>query len=604
MSQILNSAQKASSGGTVTSVSAGNNISITGTATINPTVNVAGTTQYAVQVGAASGALTSLAVGTAGQVLTSNGAGANPSFQAAAAGGITTVDGNSGSVTGSTVTITDSQGTGAFTGSGTTLTHTYTSLDTNYNTILGSRNSNAISGNTNTAFGDYSAHALTSGSGNTFTGQGAGAGISTGNLNCAFGLDTLGAGNSSSNTALGTSALISLVNGAYNTAVGRNAGGNYNGAETNNIILGSSLGTIGESSVMRLGNDGTVGGVTTTQTYLRGAYGNSPASAQALIINSSGQLGSQAFPTSSISIAGDSGGALTGNSFTLTGGSSGAVFAGSGTTLTQSFNYLSLPTTTSTNGQIQINGTPVLHTYGNGTNIFVGEGSGNFTLSSVDCVAVGSGCLTSLTSGTDNIALGLTALAELTTGGANIGIGTESLISLATGNYNTCIGYFSGTGYSGSESSNILIGSQNYGTAGESHTLRIGSGTGTGIGNLNKCFISGITGITVTGTAVLVSSGNQLGIAVSSQRYKENIQPLEATRILDLQPKRFNYNVGEDRSPQTGLIAEEVYKIMPELVVLDKQGLPQTVKYHELPVLLLLEIQKLNKRIAQLEKRG
>ncbi len=64
-----------------------------------------------------------------------------------------------------------------------------------------------------------------------------------------------------------------------------------------------------------------------------------------------------------------------------------------------------------------------------------------------------------------------------------------------------------------------------------------------------------------------------------------------------------NYTVGDDRSQQTGLIAEEVNEIMPALVVYDKQGDPQTVKYHDLPVLLLNELQKAIKRIEILEAK-
>ena len=65
--------------GAVTSVVAGNNISITGTAT-SPVVNVAGTTPYAVQIGnATNSALTSVTPGTNGQVLL-GATGAAPAF--------------------------------------------------------------------------------------------------------------------------------------------------------------------------------------------------------------------------------------------------------------------------------------------------------------------------------------------------------------------------------------------------------------------------------------------------------------------------------------------------------------------------------------------
>jgi hypothetical protein len=109
----------------------------------------------------------------------------------------------------------------------------------------------------------------------------------------------------------------------------------------------------------------------------------------------------------------------------------------------------------------------------------------------------------------------------------------------------------------------------------------------------------------VTGTAVLVSSTDQLGIAVSSARFKDNIEDMNdiSSGLLKLRPVTFNYTVGDDKSVQTGLIAEEVAQVMPELVVLDKEGLPQTVKYHDLPALLLNELQKAVKRIEVLEAK-
>jgi len=49
-----------------------------------------------------------------------------------------------------------------------------------------------------------------------------------------------------------------------------------------------------------------------------------------------------------------------------------------------------------------------------------------------------------------------------------------------------------------------------------------------------------------------------------------------------------------------GLIAEEVYEILPELAVLDN-GEPATVDYKMLSVLLLAELKELRTRIEVLE---
>lgn len=157
--------------------------------------------------------------------------------------------------------------------------------------------------------------------------------LTSGNTNSAFGyisLENLTTG--TENAAFGNNALSQLVTGSYNTALGPSAGSNYTSSESSNINISNS-GIVGESNVIRIGTQGTGNGQQNT-AYMAGIFGNSPSSPQAVIVNSSGQLGSQAFPASSISITGDSGGALTGNAFTFTGGTTGLTFAGAGTTET------------------------------------------------------------------------------------------------------------------------------------------------------------------------------------------------------------------------------------------------------------------------------
>jgi hypothetical protein len=61
------------------------------------------------------------------------------------------------------------------------------------------------------------------------------------------------------------------------------------------------------------------------------------------------------------------------------------------------------------------------------------------------------------------------------------------------------------------------------------------------------------------------------------------------------------YKSDENNTTQYGLIAEEVDAIVPELVIHDEEGLPLTVRYEVLPVLLLKELQKQNVIIKKLE---
>jgi trimeric autotransporter adhesin len=66
-------------------------------------------------------------------------------------------------------------------------------------------------------------------------------------------------------------------------------------------------------------------------------------------------------------------------------------------------------------------------------------------------------------------------------------------------------------------------------------------------------------------------------------------------RLLKLRPVTFRYKQPNARGAKPipyGLIAEEVAEVFPELVLLNKDGQPETVAYHVLPALLLNEYQK------------
>ncbi len=261
--------------------------------------------------------------------------------------------------------------------------------------------------------------------------------------------------------------------------------------------------------------------------------------------------------------------------------------------------------TTSSVGQITQAGTRVFHTFGT-SNTFVGAGSGNFTLttaSTVQQTALGTGSLASLTVGSnENLAVGYNSLTKATTGEYNAAVGSNSLAQLLTGNYNVGLGRTGGYSYTGSESSNICINHQ--GIVGESNTLRIGANNTTGSQGITTAYIHGISGVTVTGAAVLCSAAGQLGTVSSSLRYKQDIQDMGdvSSTLLKLRPVTFVYKANPEMGTQTGLIAEEVNEIMPQLTLINSEGLPESVKYHDMPAMLLNELQKAILRIAALEE--
>jgi hypothetical protein len=213
--------------------------------------------------------------------------------------------------------------------------------------------------------------------------------------------------------------------------------------------------------------------------------------------------------------------------------------------------------------------------------------------------SLGGGALRYNTTGFDNTASGFAALFSNITGRDNTASGTFALFSNTTGSRNTAVGRLAGSSATTGDD-NIYLGYGASGTAGEGNTIRIGGLTGTDFGQQNRAFIAGITGITVSGSQVLVSSDNQLGVSSSSQELKEAIEELGEVsgRLAGLRPVSFRYRseVLPGGGPQVGLIAEEVAELFPELVGLDEQGHPISVRYDLLSVLLLSELQREHER--------
>jgi hypothetical protein len=271
--------------------------------------------------------------------------------------------------------------------------------------------------------------------------------------------------------------------------------------------------------------------------------------------------------------------------------------------------------------------------------------------------AIGLEALLSNTSGFSNTASGVAALALNTTGGFNTANGVDALLSNTTGSFNTANGAFalennttavgntaSGfrallnnqTGFNNTAngrqalqnnttgsfniglgnlagrnltmgSNNIDIGNQ--GVAAEAKTIRIGEQ-----GNQIRTFVAGISGSPIIGTSVVVSGVGRLGTVASSQRFKDDIKPMDkaSEAILELKPVSFRYKkeIDSERIPQFGLVAEDVEKVNPDLVVRDPDGKAYTVRYEAVNAMLLNEflkehgqVQELKGTVAQQQKQ-
>jgi hypothetical protein len=401
-----------------------------------------------------------------------------------------------------------------------------------------------------------------------------------------------------SNTAEGTHALFSLTTGTWNTALGFETL-NHDTAGGNNTATGVRA-LFSDTS----GSYNSATGIYALYSNINGWY-NSAVGAYSLANNISGNRNTA-----------NGYGALYRNTAE---GNTATGFAALYSNTTGSGNvangYQALFSNTTGEGNTA-NGYQALYSNTTGGfNTANGYGALYSNTAGFDNTANGYAALYSNTTGNDNTANGLEALPFNTTGSGNTAYGSNALLANTIGDYNTAYGdralYSNDTGsrnialgvnagdHLTTGSNNIEIG--NRGVAEEGNTIRIGvEGTQT------ATFIAGISVATVTGTPVVVNASGQLGVAPSSQRFKDEIKSMNHTSeaILALNPVTFRYKpeIDSSRALQFGLVAEEVEKVNPNLVARDAKGEVYTVRYEAVNAMLLNEFLKEHRTVQEQQK--
>ena len=208
-----------------------------------------------------------------------------------------------------------------------------------------------------------------------------------------------------------------------------------------------------------------------------------------------------------------------------------------------------------------------------------------------------------------NTAIGWGSMVSLTTGGGNAALGHSALVNTTTGFQNIALGYVAGQNLSDGNN-NVYVSNPAVPT--ESNTIRIGNVVpftdqyGFPHAAHTATYIAGISGATASGgSAVFVNSDGQLGTLTSSARFKTEIKPMDKSSeaILALKPVTFRYKHEIDSKdiPQFGLVAEEVEKVNPNLVVRDPGGKAYTVRYEAVNAMLLNEFLKEHRKNEQQE---
>ena len=391
------------------------------------------------------------------------------------------------------------------------------------------------------------------------------------------------------NTAEGQSALLSLTTGTYDTAVGwfalkSNTTGRFTTATGAGALLSNNIAisNTANGAFALFNNDSTGHGV---------ASWNSAFGTDALFSNTDGFQNS-AFGESALfaNTTGHYNTAIGDNALRLNQTGSGNTAVGyfalyqntaDGDTAV-GFGALAANTTGDRDAALGFQA--MNHNIDGSTNtavgyqaLYNGDNSGN--------TAIGHQALYSGGGGT-NTAVGLWALYS-NASASSTAVGVDALVNSTTGGLNTALGYLAGSQIT--TAANVVC--IHHPGANVNHS----------------CFIGNIRGITTQNNdsiPVVIDSFGQLGTMSSSRQFKDGIKPMDkaSEAVLALKPVTFHYKNDNTKRPEFGLIAEQVAKVNPDLVVRDKNGDIYTVRYDAVNAMLLNEFLKEHRTVQKQQK--
>jgi trimeric autotransporter adhesin len=407
--------------------------------------------------------------------------------------------------------------------------------------------------NFNTADGDHALFSVTTGAANTAIGWFSLFSDTAGSFNTATGAGTLLFNNADNNAAFGTAALLFNTDGSDNTAVGtatllNNTASGNTAVGSRALVNNTTGGTLGNISGFDVGPNVAVGQEALESNTIAGA--NTALGYQALQSFTTGPVGFEQV------------GLCTAVGFQ-------ALANATGTDGNSAFGYRALFDNT--------------------------DGYSN--------TAVGINALVANTTGAENTANGAATLVHNINGIQNTANGASALISNADGFGNTAIGHQALFFNTSGDDNTVLGRSAGSGVTTANNVICIGRGV-SGENVSDSCYIGNIFGSTSSGgIGVFVNSLGKLGTVTSSRRFKDEIKPMDkaSEAILALEPVTFRYKKDFDPSGTTqfGLVAEEVEKVNPDLVVHDKEGKPYSVRYDQVNAMLLNEFLKEHKKVEE-----
>jgi len=422
----------------------------------------------------------------------------------------------------------------------------------------------------NTAEGQAALLSLTTGGFNTAVGWFSLKSLTTGSFCTGVGAGTLALNTGDQNTAVGTAALLLNSVGGDNTAVGavallNNTAAGNTAIGSNALLNNTTGGTLGNIQGFDVGPNVAVGWQAIESNTVASA--NTAVGYQALHSFTTGPVGFEQL------------GLCTAIGFQALGNATGGLG-------NDAFGYRALYNNTEGAGNTAIGLVALSSNTTGDSNTATGDSALRNNTTGAFNTANGAGALVNNATGGANVAIGAQALNSNTTGFQNTAVGDAALANSISGNANIALGILAGIGVTTAENV-ICIGAD-------------------GANATNSCYIGNIFGQTsASGAAVYVNSNHKLGTLTSSCRFKDDIKPMErvSEALFALKPVTFRYKKEIDPVgiSQLGLVAEEVDKVNPDLVVRDKEGKPYSVRYDQVNAMLLNEFLKEHRKAEQQE---
>jgi trimeric autotransporter adhesin len=250
-------------------------------------------------------------------------------------------------------------------------------------------------------------------------------------------------------------------------------------------------------------------------------------------------------------------------------------------------------------------------------NILIGNQTGQFSTTGSSNTMIGSLAGWNIGAGGNNTFVGRSAGSSIVDGNYNVIVGS-STFGDSTGNRNVKIGYLAG-GSNGVEGS-ILIGFEagmeeensnrlyisNTGTGphdaliyGEFDNKILGFNANVGIGTTSTGYKLQV-GDAGDGSEARANAWNLLSDVRLKTNFEEIIDPLRM--VSSLRGFYFNWNVGTDKSRQLGLSAQDVEKVLPEIVSKGNDGY-LSVEYGKLTPVLVEAIKEQQKQISSQQQQ-